>query len=168
MTVALTFAVLGGVKLLGSDGILAAFIAGLLFNRFSDAGDETEEQRIQETVLRLFTFPVFVVFGMVLPVDQWLALGWAGVALAAGVLLLRRLTIVIVFRAAVPSIRDTRDGLFAGWFGPIGIAALFYAAVAHRLVGDAVHAALRTSRRLGPDATRHHRLSARRVRRARR
>lgn len=138
VSVALTFAVLGGVKLLGSDGILAAFVAGLLFNRFANSSDEAEEQKIQETVLRLFTFPIFVLFGIVLPVDQWLALGWGGVALAAGVLLLRRIPMMVVFRAVVPSIEDNRDGLFAGWFGPIGIAALFYAAVAHRLVGDEV------------------------------
>lgn len=135
VTVALTFAVLGGVKLLGSDGILAAFVAGVAFNRFADADDELEEQRIQETVLRLFTFPVFVVFGAAVPWDQWLALGWTGVAIAVGVLVLRRLPMMAVFRwAATPT--DGRDGvLFAGWFGPVGIAALFYATVAHRLVG---------------------------------
>ncbi|WP_049928576.1 cation:proton antiporter domain-containing protein [Halopiger goleimassiliensis] len=136
VTVALTFTVLGGVKLLGSDGILAAFVAGLLFNQFADAGDEADEQKVQETVLRLFTFPIFVFFGLALPVDQWVSLGWAGVALAAGVLLLRRLPMMLVFRQVVPSVEGDRDALFAGWFGPIGIAALFYATVAHRILGD--------------------------------
>ena len=136
VTVALTFAVLGGVRLLGSDGILAAFVAGLLFNQFADASDENEEQKVQETVLRLFTFPIFVIFGMALPWERWLALGWAGVALAVGVLLLRRVPMVIVFRRFVRPVEGNRDTLFAGWFGPIGIAALFYATVAHRLVGN--------------------------------
>lgn len=138
VTVALTLAVLGGVKLLGSDGILAAFVAGLLFNQFADAADEVEEQKIQETVLRLFTFPIFVFFGLTLPVAQWLALGWAGVALAAGVLLLRRVPMMIVFRRSVRPIDGARDALFAGWFGPIGIAALFYATVAHRVLGNEI------------------------------
>lgn len=136
VTVALTFAVLGGVKLLGSDGILAAFVAGLLFNRFARAGDEADDQKVQETVLRLFTFPIFVFFGMALPLEQWLGFGWAGIGLAAGVLLLRRLPMIAVFRWIVPSIDGNGDALFAGWFGPIGIAALFYAMVAHRLVGN--------------------------------
>lgn len=135
VTVALTFAVLGGVKLLGSDGILAAFVAGLLFNQFADPSDEAEEQKIQETVLRLFTFPVFVIFGLALPWDQWLALGWTGLALVAGVLLLRRVPMAVVFHRFVPSLAETRDALFAAWFGPIGIAALFYAMVAHRILG---------------------------------
>ncbi|WP_049922611.1 cation:proton antiporter domain-containing protein [Halopiger djelfimassiliensis] len=135
VTVALTFAVLGGVKLLGSDGILAAFAAGLLFNQFADATDEADEQKVQETVLRLFTFPIFVFFGLELPVDQWVSLGWAGIVLAAGILLLRRIPMMVVFRQVVPSVQSDRDALFAGWFGPIGIAALFYATVAHRILG---------------------------------
>ncbi|RRJ31489.1 cation:proton antiporter domain-containing protein [Halocatena pleomorpha] len=138
VTVALTFTVLGGVKLVGSNGILAAFAAGLLFNRLSNAGDEADEQKVQETVLRLFTFPIFVIFGIVLPVDQWIALGWAGVVLPAGVLLVRRLPMVGVFRTSVPAISDDYDALFAGWFGPIGIAALFYATVAHRIIGEEI------------------------------
>ncbi|ELZ05465.1 cation:proton antiporter domain-containing protein [Natrialba asiatica] len=135
VTVAFTFTVLGGVKLLGSDGILAAFVAGLLFNRFADARDEADEQKVQETVLRLFTFPIFVFFGMAIPISEWLALGWAGVALAASILLLRRLPMMLLFHRYIRPINDSRDALFAGWFGPIGIAALFYATVAHRILG---------------------------------
>lgn len=135
ITVAFTFAVLGGVKLLGSDGILAAFVAGLLFNRFANARDESDEQKVQETVLRLFTVPIFVVFGLMLPWEGWLALGWPGIVLAAGVLLLRRLPMVLVFHRFVRPVEGDRDALFAGWFGPIGIAALFYASVAHRIIG---------------------------------
>ncbi|WP_254766741.1 cation:proton antiporter [Salinilacihabitans rarus] len=138
VTVALTFAVLGGVKLLGSDGILAAFVAGLAFNRLADARDEADEQRVQETLTRLFTFPVLVVFGVVLPWDGWASLGWTGVALAVGVLLLRRVPMVIAFRWFVEPLENALDALFAGWFGPIGIAALFYAMVALREVGHEV------------------------------
>lgn len=87
---ALSFAVLGGVELLGSDGIPAAFVAGLFFNCFANSSDEAAERKIQGTVLRLFTFPIFVSFGIVLPVDQWLELGCGGVVVAAGVLHLRR------------------------------------------------------------------------------
>lgn len=138
VTVALTFATLGGVKLLGSDGILAAFVAGLLFNRFAEASDEAQEQRVQETVLRVFTFPVFVLFGLVLPVDRWLALGWAGLALVVGVLMARRVPMLLAFDRAVPPLGPRRDAAFAAWFGPIGIAALFYAMVAHRILGHEI------------------------------
>ncbi|WP_247004619.1 cation:proton antiporter [Halosolutus gelatinilyticus] len=137
ITIAFSFAVLGGVKLLGSDGVLAVFVAGLLFNRFAQARDRLDEQKVQEAILRLFTFPVFVAFGLALPWEQWLALGWTGAALAVGILLLRRLPMVFVFDRFVDSV-DDRGALFAGWFGPIGIAALFYVTVAHRLIGNEI------------------------------
>lgn len=137
VTVALSVAFLGGVELLGSDGILAAFVAGSLFNRFANSSDEAAERKMQGTVLRLFTVPIFVSFGIVLPVDQWLALGCSGVVLAAGVLLLRRLPMMIVLRSFVPSIDDDRDAVFAGWFGSIGIAVLSDTTVAHRDQEDA-------------------------------
>ncbi|WP_254761642.1 cation:proton antiporter [Natrinema marinum] len=137
VTVAFTFAVLGGVKLLGSDGILAVFVAGLLFNRFAESTDEIDEQKVQETVLRLFTFPIFVLFGLVIPWKQWLELGWSGVALAASILLLRRTPMMLVFDRFVDDV-DARGAVFAGWFGPIGIAAIFYATVAHRVLGTEI------------------------------
>lgn len=133
ITVAFSFAVLGGVKLLGSDGILAVFVAGILFTHLAETEDRLSEQKVQEAILRLFTFPVFVAFGLALPLEQWAALGWTGVALAVGILLLRRLPMVIVFDRYVESV-EKRGALFAGWFGPIGIAALFYVTVAHRLL----------------------------------
>ena len=135
VTVALTFAVLGGVKLLGSEGILAAFVAGLAFNRFAEVSDEADEQKIQETVLRLFTFPVFVIFGIAIPWEQWVALGWVGPALVVAILLLRRVPVLFSTRRLAPQVGSTRDALFVGWFGPIGIAALFYAVVSYRILG---------------------------------
>ena len=120
LSVAFTFAVLGGVKLLGSDGILAAFVAGLFFTRFAESSDKAEEQKIQETVLRLFTFPVFVIFGLALPWEQWITLGWEGLALVVGVLLFRRVPVALVFQSLVSPMVRPSDALFAGWFGPIG------------------------------------------------
>lgn len=91
---------------------------------------------MQETVLHLFTFPVFVIFRTVLPWIQWAALEWAGIALAAAVLLLRRVPMMGMFGTLVPALEGRRDAVFAGWFGPIGIAAIFDAMVAHRILGD--------------------------------
>jgi len=95
VAVALTFAVLGFVTLLGSDGILAVFVAGAAYNWQADPSDEVEAQRIEEVFDRLFTLPVFVFFGMAIPWAEWAALGWAGVSLVVGILLLRRLPRVL-------------------------------------------------------------------------
>ena len=138
-TVALTALALGGVKLMGSDGILAAFAAGLGFNRSTHQSREEQEQAgMQEAVNRLFAFPVFVFFGMALPWEAWRALGWGGLALAGLVLLGRRLPMMLVLRPLVRPLQSTADVLFNGWFGPVGIAAVFYAALAAKEVGDDV------------------------------
>lgn len=136
VTVALTLCVLGLIKLAGSDGILAVFVAGLGFNRIVDLRDEFEEEKIQETVLRLFSFPIFVFFGIALPWNEWTALGWTGVALAATILLLRRLPMMLALRGYLDPLADRTDALLGGWFGPIGIAALFYAMLAVRSTGE--------------------------------
>lgn len=135
VTVALTFATLGFVKLLGIDGILAVFVAGLAYKRLADPADEADEQRIQEVINRLFTYPVFVLFGMAIPWAEWVALGWRGVAVVVGVLLFRRLPMLLALRRVIPPIDRREATLFVGWFGPIGVAAIFYAALSVRETG---------------------------------
>lgn len=135
ITIALTILVLGAVKLLGSDGILAVFAAGLAFNRVAPGDPETEEEEATETVEHLFTIPIFVLFGMALPWNEWIALGWAGVALVGAVLVLRRLPMMFTVGRLVPPLQRTADRALAGWFGPIGVAAIFYATLSTHHVG---------------------------------
>lgn len=131
---ALSLTVLASVKLLHSDGILAVFAAGLAFNRFVSRR-ESRHEHLQEAIGRFFDLPVFLFFGMALPWDAWRELGWAGPAFVAAVLLLRRLPWWLALRPVVPWLHDRRDALFAGWFGPIGIASMYYALVADDRVG---------------------------------
>ena len=134
-TLALSLAVLGGTKLLGTDGILAVFAAGIALNIAVSAEDDTQEERMQEAINRFFVLPVFVLLGLALPWQQWLELGWAGLLLVAAVLLLRRLPAVLAVTSILPQARGIRDTLFLGWFGPVGVAALFYAALSLREIG---------------------------------
>lgn len=71
---------------------------------------------------------------MALPLSAWVALGWSGAALVVAVLLLRRLPVIFALRGALGPL--DRDALFVGWFGPIGVAAVFYATLAVRHTGD--------------------------------
>src|SRR5215217_6409076 len=73
---------------------------------------------------------------MALPWEGWLELGWKGLLLVAAVLLLRRLPAVLGLRPFLGPLRgEARDVLFLGWFGPIGAAALYYAAFSLRETG---------------------------------
>lgn len=137
-TIALSLLVLGATKLAGTDGILAVFASGIALNMAVDTETDTESERVQEAVNRFFILPIFVLLGLALPWEQWLELGWKGPALVGAILLLRRLPAVLMFG---PLLRKTRqvsgahDALFLGWFGPIGVAALFYATLSVREAG---------------------------------
>lgn len=134
-TIALSLAVLGSAKLLGTDGVLAVFVAGLAFDAAVSESDRAEEERVQEAVNRFFILPIFVLLGLAIPWEGWMELGWAGLLLALAVLLLRRLPAVLALKPLLGRVGGTRDALFLGWFGPIGVAALFYANLAVREAG---------------------------------
>ncbi len=134
-TLALALFTLGAVKLLGSDGILAVFAAGLALDTVVTTDERRAEERIAEAFDRFFSLPIFALFGMALPWAAWAEMGWRAVALAGAVLLLRRLPVVLALAPWVRPLQFRRDALFAGWFGPVGVAALFYASFALRETG---------------------------------
>ena len=136
ISLALSLSVLGVTELLHLNGVLAAFVAGIVFN-FAGSSDAKETQEeIQEAISRFFDLPIFVLLGMALPWQGWLDLGWRGPLLVVAVLVLRRLPTVLALRPLLGPLRGrARDVLFLGWFGPIGAAALYYAAFSLRETG---------------------------------
>ncbi len=128
-TAVLALTVLGLGGLLHVDGILAVFVCGLVFNRVSTGADRTDDAPIDEAVNRFAVLPLFLALGVVLPWSAWTDLGWAGVLLVVTVLLLRRLPVVWLLRRPLRLGRP--DAAFLGWFGPIGVSALFYLTLEH-------------------------------------
>ncbi|QOR40178.1 sodium:proton antiporter [Billgrantia diversa] len=135
ITVALTIFVLGVGALLGTNSILGVFAAGLAFDQKVGGKDRSEEDNVQEAVNILLTLPAFILFGLIAPWDEWWALGWAGLALVLLVLLLRRLPAILLLSPWLPSLRDRSIVWVMGWFGPIGISALYYATLASSRTG---------------------------------
>jgi sodium/hydrogen antiporter len=128
LTVALALFTLGTVNLLRGEGILAVLVAGLAYNHALSRKERKEEWEVQEAINRFLILPVFTILGATLPWDGWSALGWQGVALVGAVLVIRRLPIVLALHR--PLGLDLPETGFLGWFGPIGVAALFYLATA--------------------------------------
>jgi NhaP-type Na+/H+ or K+/H+ antiporter len=128
-TAVLALTVLGVGGLLHVDGILAVFVCGLVFNRVSTGADRTDDAPIDEAVNRFAVLPLFLALGVVLPWSAWAGLGWAGGLLVVAVLLLRRLPVVWLLRRPLRLGRP--DAAFLGWFGPIGVSALFYLTLEH-------------------------------------
>ncbi|GAA1924924.1 sodium:proton antiporter [Streptomyces sodiiphilus] len=116
--------VLGAAELLRVDGILAVFLSGIAFNATSTGEERADDNKIDEAVNGFLVLPLFVVLGAVLPWSQWAELGWRGPALVLGVLLLRRLPVLLLLRR--PLALKWRDACYLGWFGPIGVSAVFY------------------------------------------
>lgn len=137
-TLLLALFVLGAAGLLRLDGILAVFVSGLAFNTTSSVSERASENKIDEAVNRLLVLPLFTVLGAMIPWHAWGEMGWwRGLLLVVGVLLLRRLPVLLALKR--PLSLTWRDAVFLGWFGPIGVSALFYLTMeAHRLGADPV------------------------------
>ena len=123
-TVVLALLVLGLSGVLHLDGVLAAFVAGLAFNLTTTGAERTAEVEIDEAVNRFAVLPMFVLLGATLPWALWADLGWAALLLALAVLLLRRLPVLLLL--ARPLRLGLPDALYLGWFGPVGVSAVFY------------------------------------------
>ncbi|WP_298459883.1 cation:proton antiporter [uncultured Cellulomonas sp.] len=126
LTLLLAIAALGLARVAQADGVLAAFVAGLAYNRGVGTGDRGAQDQVDEAVNRYAVIPLFVLLGAVLPWREWAALGWPAVVFVLGVLLVRRLPVVLALRR--PLGLDRRDAAFVGWFGPVGVSAIFYVA----------------------------------------
>lgn len=128
--------ILGAGKLLGTDAILAVFVAAAVFGQVIPERDEEQEDKIDDAVARFFLLPIFILLGLALPIAEWAALGWiAPLALAAAVLL-RRIVTLWALRPLFKSLHHVPETAFLSWFGPIGVSALFYATLAERHTGN--------------------------------
>ena len=132
LTVALGLFALGAVALLRGEGILGVLAAGLAYSHTVSRSDRSEEFEVQEAINRFLVLPVFTLLGLALPWTSWGALGWTPLIFTVAVLLLRRLPWVLALHGPLQLSRT--DAVFAGWFGPVGVAALFYLTEAHEQV----------------------------------
>ena len=124
-TLVLALGVLGAAELLRVGGVLAVLTAGLALNATWSGGERVRAATLDEAVNKYAVLPVFVLLGAALPWSRWADLGWWPViGTAVGVVLLRRLPWLLLLAPLLRLAR--RDALFLGWFGPIGVSAVYY------------------------------------------
>ncbi|MBW3608263.1 MAG: cation:proton antiporter [Actinobacteria bacterium] len=121
---ALALLTLGAVHALGGTGILGAFVAGLLFSLMLEERYAQQLEETQDGLQQLLVVPVFLLFGSMLPWDGWVELGWTGLAFAAWALIIRRPAAAAL--ALAPTDTPRRGVAFLSWYGPIGVAAIYY------------------------------------------
>ncbi|MEF3120137.1 cation:proton antiporter [Kocuria flava] len=127
--------VLGAGKLLGTDAVLAVFVAAAVFGQVIPQRDEEQEDKVDDAVNRFVLLPVFVLVGLSLPLDEWARLGWTAPVVVLAAVLLRRLVALWVLHPLLRGVHDRPETAFLSWFGPIGVSALFYATLAERHTG---------------------------------
>ncbi|WP_435178397.1 cation:proton antiporter domain-containing protein [Halorussus sp. AFM4] len=135
-TLALTFAVLGGARLLTVDAILASFVAGIAYRMAPGRQQPSTERNVQKAMTKFFVLPTFVLVGVAIPWAGWAALGWRGLLLAVLVLVVRRPPVVVALARWLHPLQTRKDVGFAAWFGPIGVSTLFYAMLAVQRTGS--------------------------------
>ncbi|KAM4060558.1 sodium/hydrogen exchanger family protein [Hirsutella rhossiliensis] len=131
-SVALALFVLGTCGLIGTDDVLACFIAGNTFTWDDWFRMQTKDDSLQPTIDMLLNVTIFLWYGASLPWSGFvhnsvplLSIGRL-VVLGVLVLLLRRLPWVFGMHRWIHQIRQARQAIFVGFFGPIGVSAVFY------------------------------------------
>ncbi|HYE20198.1 MAG TPA: sodium:proton antiporter [Tepidisphaeraceae bacterium] len=127
-TAAVALVGVGGGHLIHVSEFVLVFAAAVAGSRVIGSGDRKDEEHGQEAANRFLSVPIFGLLGTAIPWDGWRDLGWRGAALAGAILLFRRLPAMMAVCPFVPILRRRADTLFVGWFGPIGIATIYYGA----------------------------------------
>lgn len=128
--IALALFITGTCGMIGSDDVLANFIAGNVFNWDDWFRSETNDDSLQPTIDMLLNISIFAWYGVVCP---WASFAHSDVipvyrliALGILVLLLRRIPMIYALHWKIWQIKDIQQLLFMGYFGPIGVSAVFY------------------------------------------
>ncbi|KAF2128783.1 hypothetical protein P153DRAFT_317111 [Dothidotthia symphoricarpi CBS 119687] len=128
--ITLALFIVGTVGMIGSDDVLACFIAGNTFTWDDWFRIETKDDSFQSTIDMLLNVSIFIWFGAVCPWAEFYHNSvipiWRLIPLGILVLILRRLPIIYAMHTHIPQIEQKRQALFVGFFGPIGVSAIFY------------------------------------------
>lgn len=138
--ITLALFITGTCGMIGSDDVLACFIAGNAFTHDDWFRLKTKDDSLQPTIDMLLNLSIFMWFGAVCP--------WASFArndvipiyrlifLGILILLFRRLPVVFALHWNIWQIEEKQQALFVGFFGPIGVSAVFYLYISLEFLGE--------------------------------
>ncbi|KAI9730997.1 MAG: hypothetical protein M1834_005458 [Cirrosporium novae-zelandiae] len=122
----------GSGSILGVDDLLVGFSAGVGFSNDGWFTKKTEESHVSNVIDLLLNLAYFVYLGSIIPwneynMPEWGITPWRLVIIAIFVILFRRIPIMLALKPIIPDVKNWREALFAGHFGPIGVGAIFAA-----------------------------------------
>ncbi|KAL8372344.1 hypothetical protein RB595_001914 [Gaeumannomyces hyphopodioides] len=133
--VALALFIIGTAGALGTNDLLACFCAGVALNWDGEYLAETLERHdeVNSSIDVLLNFTGFMYVGVIMPWSTFHDPEGTGITigrligLGFLVLLFRRIPAMMLLYKAMPTcIKNWKEGLFMGYFGPIGVGAVFY------------------------------------------
>ncbi|KAB5585930.1 Sodium/hydrogen exchanger family-domain-containing protein [Coniochaeta sp. 2T2.1] len=128
--ISLSLFIVGTCGMIGSDDVLACFIAGNVFTWDDWFRLETLDDSLQPTIDMLLNVSIFMWYGAVCPWNSFLHNSvipiYRLIPLGIIVLLCRRLPWVFAIHKFIPQIEEVRQAIFVGFFGPVGVSAVFY------------------------------------------
>ncbi|KAF8327891.1 Cation/H+ exchanger [Cantharellus anzutake] len=127
---------IGAVTLMGNDDLLAAFAAGCTVSWDGHFHEQTEETIVFAHILELLLNCAVFVF-----VGGWIrfpSMNMPEFHITPGrlsaffflTLFVRRIPPMLLLYKTIPDIHTWKEALFAGWFGPMGIGAVFISTLA--------------------------------------
>ena len=131
-SLALAMLAYAGAEILGGNGFIAVFLAGL----FLKARHTVVIKRLKEfgeAEGELLALLVFFLFGLVFVAEAWPLMQWQHLLYALMSLTVVRMIPVLL--ALIGSGISWRDRFFLAWFGPRGIASILYLLVAVEQMG---------------------------------
>ncbi|KAJ2797376.1 hypothetical protein H4R20_005207 [Coemansia guatemalensis] len=135
-SITLTLLLVSICTILGTDDILCCFVAGNSFTWDDWFRIEVEDTGLQETLNGLLSMSFFIYFGAIIPWSAYTSANmldpWRIAIAVILIMLFRRLPVLMASYKLIPAVRTWQDALFAGWFGPIGVSAVFYSIEAIR------------------------------------
>ncbi|KAL8868945.1 MAG: hypothetical protein Q9174_004644 [Haloplaca sp. 1 TL-2023] len=135
LPVVLGLFILGTCGLIGTDDLLACFVAGNVLNWDDEYRTETSSDEFQPALDMLINLAIFMWFGAVCPWYEFMHNHgripvWRLAILGVLILLLRRLPAIYLLSPKIRQCHNMTHTLFMGYFGPIGVGAAFYLHVA--------------------------------------
>ena len=121
------------MNMIDCNDMLAVFVAGAVFAWDDWFTDQTKESQLQPIVDSIFNSTFFVLFGAALPWHQFIQIGMGKLILLAALLLLFRRLPAVWF---IGPLKEKQERMFAGWFGPIGVGAIFYSISSSIILGS--------------------------------
>ncbi|OGM39631.1 Na/H antiporter [Aspergillus bombycis] len=136
--IALALFIVGTCGMIGTDDLLACFVAGNVFTQDDWFRLETMDDSLQPTIDMLLNLAIFMWFGAVCPWSSFLNNNiipiYRLILLGVLILLVRRMPIIFAMHKYIGQIENLLQAAFVGFFGPIGVGAIFYLSVSREFL----------------------------------